>query len=265
MIKYTLILSVLLLFSCKNKPTNSTNVVSENKTIQEETKPTLEKETITFPSKDSLPITADIYKIKETPITVLLCHQAGYSRGEYKDSAIEFNKLGYSVMAIDQRSGNTVNNIDNQTAIAAKTKGLGLTYLDAKQDIDAAIDYIYQQNGGQQILLVGSSYSSSLALLMGESNSKIKAVAAFSPGEYFKGIDINKTISTYTKPVFVTSSKSESAGVTTLVNKIKPIYVTHFIPEVKGIHGSRALWKTTEGNETYWAAFNVFLSSLKVQ
>ena len=265
MIKYTLILSVILLFSCKNQPTNKTNVISENKDIVTEKKQTLEKETITFPSKDNLPITADIYKIKEAPITVLLCHQAGYSRGEYKDSAIELNKLGYSVMATDQRSGNTVNNIDNQTVIAAKAKGLGVAYLDAKQDIEAAIDYIYEQNGGKKIILVGSSYSSSLALLMGNNNSKIKAVAAFSPGEYFKGIDINKNISDYKKPVFVTSSKSESASVTTLVNKVNTVFLTHFIPEVKGIHGSRALWKTTEGNETYWASFRGFLSSLKAE
>lgn len=264
MIKYTLILSVILLFSCKNQPTNKTKIVSKNTIIKKEKK-VLEKETITFPSKDNLPITADIYKIKETPITILLCHQAGYSRGEYKDSAIELNKLGYSVLAIDQRSGNTVNNINNQTVIAAKTKGLGITYLDAKQDIEAAIDYLYEQNGGREILLVGSSYSASLSLLIGVNNSKVKAVAAFSPGEYFKSIDINKSISNYKKPIFVTSSKSESASVTTLINKINPIYLTHFIPKVKGIHGSRALWKTTEGNETYWTSFNSFLSSLKTE
>jgi pimeloyl-ACP methyl ester carboxylesterase len=262
MIKYTLILSVLLLFSCNKQPTNKTNVVVNNNVVKEKIQ-ALEKETITFPSKDSIPITADVYKIKEAPITILLCHQAGYSRGEYKDSAIELNKLGYSVLAIDQRSGNTVNNINNQTAIAAKIKGLGLTYLDAKQDIEAAIDYIYEQNGGRKILLVGSSYSSSLALLIGVNNSKIKAVAAFSPGEYFKGIDINKSISGYKKPVFVTSSLTESVAAKTLVDKIKPIYLTQFIPKVKGIHGSRALWKTTEGNETYWNSFKSFLSSLK--
>lgn len=255
MIKYSLIFSLIVLFSCKNVATNKKEIISEKKEFT--------KETITFPSKDSLPITADIYKNKETPVTVLLCHQAGYSRGEYKDSAVLLNTLGYAVMAIDQRSGNTVNNVDNQTVIAAKTKGLGVTYIDAKQDIEAAIDYIYQQNGGKKIILVGSSYSSSLALLIGNNNSKIKAVAAFSPGEYLKGIDINNTISNYNKPVFVTSSKSESASVTTLINKINPAFVTQFIPEVKGIHGSRALWKTTEGNESYWISFKSFLSSLK--
>lgn len=255
--KFTLLLSLILVFSCK-QPTNKT-------TIEKEIDQSFQKNTVSFPSKDSLPITADIYKNKETPISILLCHQAGYSRGEYKDTAKELTKLGYSVMAIDQRSGKTVNNIDNQTAIAARKKGLGDTYLDAKQDIEAAIDYIYKQNGGKQIILIGSSYSSSLALLIGVNNSKIKAIAAFSPGEYFKGIDINKNISDYKKPVFVTSSLSESTSVKTLVNKINPIFLTHFIPEVKGIHGSRALWKTTEGNKTYWTSFKTFLSSLKAE
>ncbi|WP_218597876.1 alpha/beta hydrolase [Polaribacter sp. NJDZ03] len=263
MIKYTVIISLLVLFSCKKQATDTPTIALENKTIIKKTSNNLEKTTITFPSKDSLPITADIYKSKETPITILLCHQAGYSRGEYKDTAIELTKLGYAVMAIDQRSGNTVNNIDNQTAIAANIKGLGISYLDAEQDIEAAVDYIYNQNGGQKIILVGSSYSSSLALLMGVHNAKIKAVAAFSPGEYFKGININKSISTYKKPVFVTSSLSESAGVKKLVDKVNASYLTHFIPEVKGIHGTRALWETTEGNETYWASFKEFLSSLK--
>lgn len=259
MIKQTLIISLLVLFSCKNKPTNEANLTKES--IIE--KPISKKKTITFPSKDGLPITADIYDGNNASIGILLCHQAGYSRGEYIDTALELNKLGYSVMAIDQRSGNAVNTIKNQTKIAASKKGLGVAYLDAKQDIEAAIDYIYTQNGGKQIVLVGSSYSASLSLLIGVDNPKIKAVAAFSPGEYFKGLDINESISSYKKPVFVTSSLSESEAVKTLIDKIDPNFTTHFIPEVKGIHGSRALWKTTEGYKTYWTSFNSFLASVK--
>ncbi|PQJ79977.1 serine aminopeptidase domain-containing protein [Polaribacter porphyrae] len=255
MTKYTLIFSLLILFSCKNKPADKPNLAVENQISK--------KKTITFPSKDGLPITADIYNSKNTFISILLCHQAGYSKGEYIDTAVQLTKLGYSVMAIDQRSGNAVNNIKNRTKLAASKKGLGVTYLDAKQDIEAAIDYIYKQNEGRKILLVGSSYSASLALLIGVNNSKIKAVAAFSPGEYFKGIDINKSISTYKKPVFVTSSLNESESVKTLIDKIDSNFSTHFIPKVKGIHGSRALWKTTEGYETYWSSFNSFLTSVK--
>lgn len=259
MIKYTLVISLLLLFSCKNQPANNTNLLADNKIEKKVTK----KKTITFPSKDGLPITADIYNANETSKWILLCHQAGYSRGEYIDTALELSKLGYSVMAIDQRSGNEVNNIKNETKLAAIKKGLGVNFLDAKQDIVAAIDFIYTQNGGKKIVLVGSSYSASLSLLIGLNNSKIKAVAAFSPGEYFKSIDINKSISSYKKPVFVTSSLRESEGVKTLINKIDTTFSTHFIPKVTGIHGSRALWKTTDGYKTYWASFNSFLTSVK--
>ncbi len=256
--KYSLLFSLLILFSCKNKPTNTSDVSAEKNTEN-----LVQKTTITFPSKDGLPITADIYKTKRAKINVLLCHQAGFSRGEYSDTALELTKLGYAVMAIDQRSGNAVNNIKNETKLAATKKGLGTTYLDAKQDIEGAINYIFTQNEGEKIIVVGSSYSASLALLIGVDNEKVKAVAAFSPGEYFKEINMNKEISTYQKPVFVTSSLSESESVTILIDKIDTKFTTHFIPEVKGIHGSRALWKTTEGSENYWASFTNFLSAIK--
>jgi len=62
-------------------------------------------ETITFYAQDSVLVTADTYFIKDVAPTVLLCHQAGYSRGEYLETAKKLNALGYSCMAIDQRSG----------------------------------------------------------------------------------------------------------------------------------------------------------------
>jgi len=102
-----------------------------------------------------------------------------------------------------------------------------------------------------------------LVLLIGKENDKVKAVASFSPGEYFKGIPIAKTLQGMHKPVFVTSSKKEINGVTSLLSKVNSKYVTQFKPQVKGIHGSRALWKSTEGNEKYWEAFEAFLTMLK--
>ncbi len=218
-----------------------------------------EKKTIQFPSRDGLPITADVYLVGGRSISVLLCHQAGFSRGEYKDTALELNKLGYSVMAIDQRSGKIANDVVNETAKEAKIKNLSTTYLDARQDIEAAIDHIYSNNDKQPLLLVGSSYSASLALIIGNNNDKIERVAAFSPGEYFKGVNIQDEIKDYDKPVFVTASKSETPALATLVSDINPKVLTHYKPMAKGIHGSRVLWETTEGTKGYWEAFKDFL------
>lgn len=219
--------------------------------------------TIHFPSLDGLPITADVYTTLKTTDFIVLCHQAGFSRGEYINTAIKLQEMGYSALALDQRSGRNANNIANETAVEAKQKGLSTTYLDAKQDIEAAINYAYKLNNNKPIILVGSSYSSSLALLIASTNPKVKAVAAFSPGEYLKDVKLAEALKTLNKPCFVTSSQSEinqTAGVMRFVNSK---YVTHFKPKVKGIHGSRTLWESTKGNDNYWEAFTAFLDGVK--
>jgi len=215
--------------------------------------------TITFFAKDSVKITADTYFLKDIPPTILLCHQAKFSRGEYVLTAIKINELGFSCMAIDQRSGKEVNGIINQTAIDADSKFMNVGYTGAKIDLEAAIDYLYEMNGNQPIILVGSSYSASLALWIGSSNDKIKAIAAFSPGEYLKNMSLADTLKQLKKPTFVTSSKREIAPVKKLLRFVDPSYVSRFEPHVTGIHGSRAIWDSTEGNEAYWKAFKEFL------
>lgn len=215
--------------------------------------------TITFYAKDSVVVTADTYFIEGISPTILLCHQAGYSRGEYINTAKKLNELGFSCLAIDQRSGKGVHGVINQTAIDADSKLRNVGYAGAKQDVEAAIDYLYNINGNQSIILVGSSYSASLALWIGSENKKIKAVAAFSPGEYLTGINLKKTIKSIDIPMFITSSKREIGPVEKLLSKVKPELVTQFKPVVKGFHGSKALWKKNEGHQNYWKAFESFL------
>ena len=223
----------------------------------------LDSKTITFYAKDSVIITADTYFLKDIPPTVLLCHQAGFSRGEYLNTAKELNALGFSCMAIDQRSGLEVNGIINQTAIDANNKLRNVGYAGAKQDVEAAIDYLYKLNGEQPIILVGSSYSASLALWIGSENLKTKAIAVFSPGEYLTGIKLKQTIKSISIPVFATSSKREIKPVEKLLSQVKPNLITQFKPKLKGYHGSKALWKKNDGHENYWNAFKDFLLEQK--
>jgi len=213
--------------------------------------------TITFPSLDGLTITADEYNTGKPKPWMLLCHQAGFSRGEYRETASRFMGLDFNVMAIDQRSGKEANGVTNETANAAKNKGLGTSYTDAEQDILAAIDYLYNKSG-QPIILVGSSYSAALALKLG-SNTKVAKVVAFSPGEYLNGINVAAEAQKINKPVFVTSSKSEIGQTTDVSAKIDKSKLTHFKPSGDGIHGSRALWRNNSNSEAYWQALIAFL------
>jgi dienelactone hydrolase len=265
MTRFILLILATFLMACSesaDKDTSEAGEASET-VVQEETPkpagPTLSFEEVTFPSKDSLPITADVYIRDGKEPLMLLCHQAGFSRGEYHITALKINQAGYSCMAIDQRSGKEANGVVNETAQKAKEKSLPTDYQDARQDIEAAIDYLYERSAHHPIILVGSSYSASLALLIARDNPKVRAVAAFSPGEYFKGTDIQKELKGMSTAVFVTSSQKETPGVEKLVSAIDQERVTHFKPKVAGIHGSRALWSSTEGNEAYWKAFLAFV------
>ena len=254
------ILVVAFLSSCKTKTDQTLVKPSESANFNAEIGNITDFKTITFPSKDGLKITADLYLVAKPKEFILLCHQAGYSRGEYIETAKKLNKLGYSCMAMDQRSGDVVNNVINETAKRAKEKGLKpIVYLDTKQDMEAAITYVYKMNASKPIIIVGSSYSASLALLLATNNPKIKAVAAFSPGECLKGLNLTNAIAALNKPVFVTSSKKEISQVAGIFSKVKSKNKVHFKPTVVGIHGSRVLWKKTKGHASFWKAFTDFL------
>ena len=125
------------------------------------------------------------------------------------------------------------------------------------------------ENTKKNVVLVGSSYSASLALKIGAENKNVDAVIAFSPGEYFKERgntyiqDIMKN-NKFDKPVFITSSKKEAniaeqffEAASLSKNKV------HFIPKSEGKHGASALWSSSEGNEEYWLALSTFLKKLK--
>ena len=220
--------------------------------------------TITFPSKDGVMITADEYMTNDTLPYMILCHQDGYSRGEYKESAVRFQKLRYNCLAIDLRSGKTINDVKNETAFAAIEGDKPSTELDAEQDILAAIDYVYSKTN-KRVILAGSSYSASLALKIASNNDKVRAVLAFSPGEYFGDkLVVKNAIGGIDKPVFITSSQQEAPEVTRLVKDVKPEYKTQFVPNYIGEHGSKTLWKSLNPNsQEYWMAIILFMHSLR--
>lgn len=215
-----------------------------------------------FPSADGLTITANSYEVIPSENYILLCHQAGYSRGEYRDIAKELNKLGYNCLAIDQRSGKDCNSMTNETAMRAAMEKKATDYLAAEQDILAAIDFIHKKTD-KQLILWGSSYSASLALKIAKENDKVQAVIAFSPGEYLKDIKVNEAISGLDKPVFATGAKKEMKDVENVMVNVKSAIKDVFSPAEAGTHGSSALWETTPNNAEYWAALKAFLEKLK--
>ncbi|MGV6829602.1 MAG: alpha/beta hydrolase [Flavobacteriales bacterium] len=222
-----------------------------------------QKHTIKFSASDDVIITADTYltKLKNAPF-IILFHQARFSRGEYLEIAPKLNQLGFNCIAIDQRSGNKVNDIVNQTHISATAIGKATQYPDAIPDLEATLKYVNENYQPSKIIIWGSSYSSALVLYIASQHpTEIDGVLSFSPGEYFtiNNQKIKNFAAQVTCPVFITSAKDEQEYWQDIYNAI-PSKKTYFLPKTAGKHGSKALWNKNQGNETYWKAVKSFLN-----
>ena len=219
---------------------------------------------IDFPSKDGLTITADMYEAENSKQFIILFHQAGWSRGEYQEIAPKLNALGYHALAVDQRSGGGVNDIKNKTNALAKKEGKKTEFVDAFQDVEAAVSYVKSTYKPDKIIIWGSSYSSSLVLkYAGDYPDKIDGVLSFSPGEYFgKKSFITTSAANIMVPVFITSAKSEKKSWSGIYDAIPSSKKQFFLPETKGNHGSRALWEKFSDNQNYWTAVKGFLKTI---
>ncbi|MEZ4804062.1 MAG: alpha/beta hydrolase [Bacteroidia bacterium] len=241
--------SLLLFVNCKDAKVDEPSVVDSD---------TAFTKTIEFNSLDDLLITADHYHIKNTAPVIVLCHQAGYSRGEYLEIAPKLNALGFNCIAIDQRSGGSVNGVLNETNKRAKAESKGTTYNDAKQDLTAAVAWA-KKTYNKNVILWGSSYSSSLALIVAKENSDVEQVLSFSPGEYLNGVSVKTSITGLDKPAFLSSAKNEQSQTKALFDVISSDKKTQFIPNGAGRHGSSCLWKSEADNGEYWVAVKTFL------
>ncbi|MEZ5976468.1 MAG: alpha/beta fold hydrolase [Planctomycetota bacterium] len=217
------------------------------------------------PSGDGLILECELYaphKHRQTPVVVLF-HQARSSRGEYRRIAPVLNKLGYNCLAVDLRSGDTMDGVPNLTVPRAKEAGLGTEYIDARTDIEAALRYARRSLSREKVIAIGSSYSAALLLELAASEpGLVDAVMAFSPGEYFpdKGEHwIREACARLRQPVFLTCAKKEVEGCKELLAAVPHEKKALFEPEGKGQHGARALWPACADCLDTWKALVLFL------
>ena len=219
---------------------------------------------VTFYASDSLKITADLYlKDYQLPF-ILLFHQEEGSRGEYSEIAHRLEKLDYNCLAVDLRVGGKMNYVQNETAQRLADAGLHAEFLDARKDIEASIDYIRKFNQ-YPVVLFGSSFSASLCLMEARKNPNVKAVVAFSPGEYFRPVKIVKDeIQGLQKPVFVATTELEYEYVVQMLSGIEDKYKTVYHPSNgRGIHGAKALWESSPSANECWLDLMLFFKKIR--
>jgi pimeloyl-ACP methyl ester carboxylesterase len=222
------------------------------------------QEKINFFTSDNLKITADLYLNDSNRPFIILCHQANSSRGEYLEIANRLLKLDYNCLALDLRVGDNINYIKNETAERAINENIPHSFIDAKKDIEASIQYLKKYTH-QPIILFGSSYSASLCLLVAKNNLNIKAVIAFSPGEYFRPeLVVKDAIIGLNVPVFASATAFEYNYVIQLLSGINDNLKTIYSPAAgKGLHGAKELWPTSETSDECWLQLLLFFQKIK--
>ena len=186
-------------------------------------------------AKDKTRVYTSYYRaLNNNSKIALLFHQAGSNRMEYEPLLSTLHIVGFDTLAIDQRSGDTRWGADNMTV---KRLGQSTEYADAYLDLEAALEYAVKRKY-KTIVAVGSSYSASLAIVLGSKNpNKIDAVAAFSPGEYFPDKNWIKTAAENLQiPLYVTGATNEKQRVEEVLVRTEGNDVTYYRP-LNSVHG----------------------------
>jgi dienelactone hydrolase len=169
---------------------------------------------------------------------LLLFHQAQGNRQEYAPLIPAFTLAGYDTLAIDQRSGGDLFGGRNRTVAAQHRSS---PYIDALPDLKAALQWAKARHY-RRVVAVGSSYSSSLAILLAaERPAGLTAIAAFSPGEYFGDRNLIKAAAARVAvPFYITTDPKEEANVSEVLARAQGSNVVRYRP-LDGVHGASTL------------------------
>ena len=141
-------------------------------------------------------------------------------------------------MAVDQRSGDDISGISNESHKLANEQGLGTTFVDALQNLEAALEHGKSNYADKTLLVWGSSYSAALLLkLAGDKPGLVDGVLAFSSGEYFVRSGWSSTwildsVSTLRPPVFITSARAEEKDWQAIYDVIESEKVFFYLKQV---------------------------------
>jgi alpha-beta hydrolase superfamily lysophospholipase len=190
---------------------------------------------------------------------VLLFHQAGSNRMEYEPVLSALHVANFDTLTVDQRSGGNDWDFENATV---KKLGGSTEYAEAYPDLEAALTWA-QRKKYKTIIVIGSSYSASLAIMLASRNGdKLDAVAAYSPGEYFADKNwIKSAVKNLTVPLYITGSDTEKDRVNEVLQWKKDQDITSYEPE-KSVHGASML-RQDKNPEGYQANLDSLIKFLK--
>jgi pimeloyl-ACP methyl ester carboxylesterase len=205
------------------------------------------QEVVYFYSSDSTKIRGELYLRDYSLPFMILCHGESGDRSEFSDIAPRLLNLNYNCLAVDLGNSGSHN----------------LSVANARASLQTAITYVRRFNS-MPVILFGTSWSASLCLLEASANPTVKAIVAFSPGEYFQpGIRMSEVVEKISQPVFIGGTRTEFGYLQKMVEKHSAVELTLFQPEKgNGIRGVTALCGKDITRDEYWFALMMFFKKL---
>lgn len=223
----------------------------------------IRKTAVDFYSSDSLLITANHYLSRPEDPYILFFHQEHSSRGEYDSIAERFVKMRYNCLAVDLRVGDNYGYVNNRTAPRARKMKLSSRH-GIEKDIHAAITFAGEMSD-EKVILLGSSLSATLALKVASENERVKAVMAFSPGEYLRPRhSLKRIFKKLSIPVYLACNPVEYPYLLEAIDGIEEGTVTLFEPpENTTERASGMLRRSNPSYDEYWFSVLIFIKSLQ--
>jgi pimeloyl-ACP methyl ester carboxylesterase len=219
-----------------------------------------EPEAVELTAADGITVAGTYRRAADPRALILLFHQRGSSRAEYFEIGPRLAANGYSSLAIDQRGGGDRWRVPNA---AAEQWGEAQSHLDAMPDLEAA--FAWGAALGLPLILWGSSYSAALIFPLAAAHpGRVRALLAFSPGDYLDSGAVLKAAGELDVPVFISSATTlnETAHAQPVFDAVASADKEYFLPATGGEHGSLTLIRSEnpQGHEEMWGAVLAFLA-----
>lgn len=243
-------LLILTALNCQNQITSKSadkaniNVAANNANTPNQTNAELSApQTVKFMSEENVEIVGTFYESpKANSPAVVLLHQWGSNRKSYDEFAKRLQAKGFGVLAIDGRGfGESVKTTDGKTV---GTDRGDETVKGMKADVDNAFQFLSKQRNvdANRIGIVGASYGSSLAIIYGAENTKVKAVALLSPGvNYFGNLPIENAVKSYgMRPILLVAAEDDKESAETVKRLKESVPNEKYETQIyeKGGHGT---------------------------
>jgi hypothetical protein len=203
--------------------------------------------TITTQTSDGITIFGETYfgELEATAPLILLFHQGGSNgRSEYAPLVEQINNSGYRAIAWDQRSGGATFGWGNRT-VQNLPEQVDTGFCDAQLDLQAALNFVVENEVADSVIIWGSSYSAALVFELASNNlDHVSGVIAFSPasGGPLEACRARKWAASIDKPMLVLRPSSEMERPSSVEQeRILSAMGAEFLVIENGVHGSSML------------------------